>query len=43
MILLLDLKGAMRLDRSEVMSVHVSTFTSFDFNVLMQVVLKLWR
>jgi hypothetical protein len=43
MILLHDLKGTMRLDRSKDMSVHVSTCTSYDFNTLTPVVWKLWR
>jgi hypothetical protein len=43
MISLLDLQGAMRLDRSEDMSVHVSTCTSCDLNTLVPVVWKLWR
>jgi len=34
MILLRDLKGAMRLDRSKDMSVRVSTCNSYDFNAL---------
>jgi hypothetical protein len=42
MILLRDLKGAMRLDHSKDMSVHVSTCTSYDFNALTSVVWKLW-
>jgi len=29
-----DLKGAMRLDHSKDMSVHVSTCTSYDFNAV---------
>jgi hypothetical protein len=33
MILLHDLKGVMQLDHSNVMSVHVSTCTSYDFNI----------
>jgi hypothetical protein len=43
MILLSDLKGAMRLDRSKDMSMHVSTCTSYDFNALTPVVWKLRR
>jgi hypothetical protein len=43
MILMHDLKGAMRLDRSKDMSVHVSTCTSYDFNALTPVVCKLSR
>jgi len=43
MILLLGLKGAMRLDRSKDMSLHVSTCTSYDFNALKPVVWKMWR
>jgi len=43
MILLRDLKGAMRLDCSMVMYVRVSTCTSYDFNALTPVVWKLWR
>jgi hypothetical protein len=42
MILLRDLNGAMRLDLSEGMSVHVSTCTNYDFNVLTPIVWKLW-
>jgi hypothetical protein len=42
-ILLRYFKGAMRLDRSKDMSVHVSTCTSYDFNALTSVVWKLWR
>jgi hypothetical protein len=33
----------MRLDRSEDMSVHVSTCTDYDLNALVPVVWKLWR
>jgi hypothetical protein len=32
MILLRDLKGAMQLDRSTGVSVHISTCISYDFN-----------
>jgi len=42
-ILLHDLKGAMRLHRSKDMSVHVSICTTYDFNSLTPVVLKLWH
>jgi hypothetical protein len=42
MILLRDLKRAMRLDRSKDMSVRVTTCTSYDFNALTSVVCKLW-
>jgi len=38
-ILLRDLKGVMLFDRS----VHVSSCTSYDFNVLTLVMCKLWR
>jgi hypothetical protein len=41
MILLCDLKGAIQLDCSENMSVHVSTCTTYDFSALMPVVWKL--
>jgi len=43
MILLRDLKGTVRLDRSKYISVHVSTCTKYDFNTLTPVVWKLWR
>jgi hypothetical protein len=36
MILLTDLEGAMQLDRSKDMSVHVSTCIGYDFNALMR-------
>jgi hypothetical protein len=42
-ILLRDLKGAMRLDRSKDMSVHVSTCTSYDSNTLTPVVVLIRR
>jgi len=42
-ILLHNLKGAMQLDRTKDMSLHVSTCTSYYFNTLMPVVCKLWR
>jgi len=42
-ILLRYLKGARKLDRSKVMSVHVSTCTSYDFNALTPVIWKSWR
>jgi hypothetical protein len=38
MILLRGLKGAMRLDHSNDMSVHVSTCTDYDFDELTLVV-----
>jgi hypothetical protein len=41
MILLRNLQGAMRLDRSKDMSVHVSTCTSYDLNALTTVMWKL--
>jgi hypothetical protein len=41
MILLRDLKAAMRLDRSKGMPVHVSARTSYDFNALTPAVWKL--
>jgi len=41
MILLHDLKGAMQLDFSKGMFVHVSTCTSYDINRLTLVVWKL--
>jgi hypothetical protein len=40
-ILLSNLKGAMKRDPSEDVSVHVSTCTSYDFNALTPVVWKL--
>jgi hypothetical protein len=43
MILPRNLETAMRLDCSEDMSVHVSTYTAYDFNLLTPVVWKLWR
>jgi hypothetical protein len=43
MILLCDLRGAMRFDRRKGISVHVSAFSSYDFNALTPVVWKLWR
>jgi hypothetical protein len=42
MILLRDLKGAVRLGRSKDVSVHVSTCTSYNFKALTQVMWKLW-
>jgi hypothetical protein len=42
-ILLRDLKGAVRLDRSKFMSLQVSTCTIHDFNALTSAVWKLWR
>jgi len=41
MILLCDLQGAMQLDCSKHMSVHVSTCASYNFNALPPVVWKL--
>jgi hypothetical protein len=38
MILLCDFKGAMQLDHSKNMSVHVSTCTSYNVNTLTPVV-----
>jgi hypothetical protein len=35
MILLSSLKGAMQLDCNKNMTLHVSTFTSYNFNALM--------
>jgi hypothetical protein len=43
MILLRDLEGAMRINRSKSMSLHVSTCTPYDFNALTPVMWKLWR
>jgi hypothetical protein len=43
MILLCNSRGAMWLDCSKNMCVHVSTCTSYDFNSRMPVVWKLWR
>jgi len=43
MILLCNLEGAMQFDCSKDMSVHVSTCTSYDFNVLIPVTRKLWH
>jgi hypothetical protein len=43
MILLRDLKGDMRLDRSKDMAMHASTCTSYDLNALTPFVCKLWR
>jgi len=43
MILLRDLKGTVRFERSKDMSMHVSTCISYDFNALMLAVWKLWR
>jgi hypothetical protein len=40
MILLRNFNGAMRLDRSKDMSVHVSAFASYDFNALTPVAWK---
>jgi len=42
MILLGNLKGALRLDRSKDTSLHVSTCTSYDFIILTPAVWKLW-
>jgi hypothetical protein len=41
MILLRDLKGAMRFNCSKYMPVHGSSFTMYDFNTLTPVVCKL--
>jgi hypothetical protein len=38
----LDFKGAMRLDRNKVISMHISTCTSYDFKALTPAVWKLW-
>jgi hypothetical protein len=43
MILLRGLKGAMQLDHSKDLSVHVSTCISYDLNGLTSVVWKMWR
>jgi len=43
MILLRDLKGAMRLNRNKDLSMHVSTCTNFDFSALMHVLWNLWH
>jgi len=43
MILLRDLNGGVCLECSRDMSVHVSTYTSNDFNTLTPVVWKLWH
>jgi len=43
MVLLHDLKGAMQLDCSKDVFVHVSTYTISDFNALTPVVWKLWQ
>jgi hypothetical protein len=40
MTLLHAIKGAMQLDHGKVMSVHVLTCTSYNFNALMPVVWK---
>jgi hypothetical protein len=37
-----DLNGAMRLDHSKDIPVHVSSCTSYDFNTLKPDVWKLW-
>jgi hypothetical protein len=42
-ILLRELEGAMRLDRSKDMSVHVSACSSYDLSALTPDVWKLWR
>jgi hypothetical protein len=42
-VLLSDFMGAMRLDRSKDMSMHVSTCTCYDLNALTFVVWKLRR
>jgi len=42
MILLHDLNGAMCLDCSKDIPVHVLTCTTYDFNTLTTVVWKLW-
>jgi len=41
MIILHDSKGGTRLDHRKDMSVHISTYTSYDLHVL-SVVWKLW-
>jgi len=43
MIILHDLKGAMRLDRSKNMFVYVSTYISYDFNALISVMWQFYR
>jgi len=43
MILFRDLTEAMLFDRSNDLSVDVSTCTRYDFNALTLVVWKLWR
>jgi len=42
-ILLCDSQGATWLDCSKDIYVHVSTCTSYDFDIFMPVVWKLWR
>jgi len=42
MILLCNLKGAMRLHRNKAMSAHVQICTSYEFNSLISVAWKLW-
>jgi hypothetical protein len=42
-ILLHNLKGALLLDCSKDISVHVSACTSYDFSALMPVVWHLWH
>jgi len=41
MILLCNLEGAMQLDHSKNVSVHISACVSYDFNALTPVVWKL--
>jgi len=43
MILVSDLKGIVRLDRSKDKFVHVSTCTNYDLNALTPIVWKLCR
>jgi hypothetical protein len=42
MILLRDLQGAVRLDRSKNVFVHVSTCASYDFNAATPIMWTLW-
>jgi hypothetical protein len=39
----LDLKGAVQVDHNKDMSVHVSIHTSYNFNILMPIIWKLWH
>jgi len=43
MILMRAVTGAMRFDHNKLMSTHVFTYSTYNFNALTPVVWKLWR